>query len=123
MKKILLIALFCLPGAAWAGHMDVIPITLKESCSLSAFIKMKDDFNKNWGKDYNYHVEIAAPLQSNDMSTIYWMGRSKNTAAFGAAFDAWSEEIQDSESVAGKLNARFVDCLEPWEARRSYIVN
>ena len=122
MKMILMIALFCLPGVAWAGHLDVIPFTLKESCSLGTYIKIKDDFNKNWAKDYDYHAEVAAPLQSNDMSTIFWLGSSKNAAAFGAAFDAWNKGIQDPESVAGKLNARFTDCLNPWESRRSYLV-
>jgi len=122
MKKILMIALFCLPCVAWAGHLDVSPFTLQESCSLDTLIKIKDDFNKNWGKDYAYQAEIAAPLQSNDMSTIYWLGRSENAAAFGAAADVWIEGIQDPESVAGKLNARLFDCLERPEARRSYLV-
>jgi hypothetical protein len=56
------------------------------------------------------------------MSTIYWLGRSENAAAFGAAADVWIEGIQDPESVAGKLNARLFDCLERPEARRSYLV-
>lgn len=75
------------------------------------YIKNKDDFDKNWGMDYACHVEITAPLQSNDMSTIFWLGRSKNAVSFGAVFDAWNEGIPATESVAGKLNARFVDCL------------
>jgi hypothetical protein len=123
MKKFLMIALFCLPSVAWAGHLDVFPFTLKESCSVDALIQIKDDFNTNWGEEYAYQVEIASPLQSNDMSTIYWMGRSKSVAAFGAAADAWIEGIKDPESVAGKLNARLSDCLERPEARRSYLVN
>jgi len=56
------------------------------------------------------------------MSTVFWVGRSKNAAALRAAFDAWNEGIQDPESVAGNLNARFIDCPEPWEARLSYIL-
>lgn len=123
MKKILMVAMFCLPCAAWAGHLDVIASTLKDSCSLDTYLEIVGDFNENWAKDHGYRAEIAVPLQSHDMSTIFWLGRSENVAAFGAAADAWIEEVQDPESVAGQLDARFGDCVvEPWEGRRSYLV-
>ena len=123
MKKILTISIFCLSSVAWAGHLDVLALTPKASCSPGTYTEIKDDFNKNWGKDYAYQAEIAVPIQSSDMNTIYWLGRSENAAAFGVAADAWIEGIKDPESVAGKLNARLTDCFEPMEERSSYIVN
>jgi hypothetical protein len=39
-----------------------------------------------------------------------WLGRSKDAATFGKAWDTWRTESADPNSVAGKLNTRFGDC-------------
>lgn len=123
MRKLLIVVLFCVPAAAWAGHLDVIKFTLKEDCSLDSFLAIKEDFNNNWGKDHGYHAELAVPIQDEDVYSLYWLGRSADTAAFGAAYDAWEEQIKDPNSVAGQLNARLLECNGPWGGRYGYKIH
>ncbi len=78
-----------------------------------------DDFN-DWGKAYSYQAELAVPLQSDDLLTVVWLGRSPNAEAFGKAWDAWRDAQTDSNSVPAKLAARFSECGAPSEERRSY---
>ena len=105
-----LFAVAAFPWTAAADHNDVILIKLNADCSLQDFIKIKDDFNATWAKDYGYHAEIAVPLQASDLSTVTWVGRSANAAAFGKAWDAWRDAQPDAKSTAAKLQARLDAC-------------
>ena len=67
-----LFAVATFPLAAAAEHNDVIAIKLHESCSVEAYVKIKDDFNSMWGKDNGYRAEIAVPIQGTDLTTIFW---------------------------------------------------
>lgn len=120
MKKLLVLAIFCIPMTVWADHIDVLPAHLKEGCSLETYLATVADFNK-WGMGHGYQVEVFVPMQGDDMSTMYWIGRSKNAAAFGKAYDAWEANVGDSNSTEGKLMARFAECTEPFDRRESYI--
>jgi len=122
MKKVFLIALLSFPFAALADHMDVIQMTIGENCSVAQYVAIMKDFNEQWGADYGYAAELAVPLQSNDLVSVYWVGRSANAEAFGKAWDAWRDAQADPTSEAAKLQARFNACGESNEARRSYDV-
>ena len=121
MKKLILFVLFSLPLAASAGHMDVIEMELNEDCSMPKLMMIIKDFNK-WGKSKGYQAEIAAPIQSNSLTSIFWIGKSKHTAAFGAAFDSWEGDLSNSGSAPAKLNARLEGCTTN-VARRGYTLN
>ena len=110
MKRILFAALLILPFNALADHSDVIEVTLDEGCSLDTYLAIKDDFNKEWGSKNGYKSEVYVPIQSNNLTSIYWVGRSDNAAAFGKAWDQWNTDLMDPDSVASKLWARFQDC-------------
>ena len=110
MRKILLTALMFIPFAALGDHLDVIQLELKEGCSLADYRAIANDFNEQWGKKNAYHAEVAAPIQSHDMKSYSWLGRSADSAAFGKAYDTWQKESADADSVAGKLNARLAEC-------------
>jgi hypothetical protein len=110
MKKLFAIVLFCLPVSASAEHMDVIQVSLNEGCSVAQYVQIATDFNAQWGKEHGYRAEIAVPLQSEDLTAVFWLGHSANAQAFGAAWDAWRDALADSKSVAAKLNARFQKC-------------
>ncbi len=111
MKNLLLIvALFALPLSAGAEYMDVIRVTLNDDCSVQQYVQIKNDFNEQWGKNNGYRAEIAVPIQNDDLVSIFWVGRAANAAAFGAAWDAWRDALDDSGSVAAKLWARIQKC-------------
>ncbi len=110
MKKIIAFALLALPLGAAADHLDVIDFKLKEGCDFAKFVQIAHDFNTQWGANRGYHAEVAIPLQSNDLESMRWLGRSKDAATFGKAWDAWRTEITDPSTVAGKLAARFGAC-------------
>lgn len=110
MKKILFAALALLPLTAAADHMDVIQFELKDGCSWEKYLQIKNDFNEQWGKKNGYQAEVIRPIQSHDLETLYWVGRSASAAAYGKAWDTWRDELTDPDSVAGKLAARFGEC-------------
>jgi hypothetical protein len=110
MKKLLLTLVLMLPIGALADHIDVIEVQLHEGCSMSTYIAIKDDFNQQWAKKYNYHAEVLMPIQSTNLTSLFWVGRTANAAAFGKAWDEWSSDLADPDSVASKLWARFLDC-------------
>lgn len=120
MKKLIIFALLSCPFATFADHLDVIQMRLVEGCSISEYVAIMKDFNEQWADDYGYEAELAVPLQSQDLVSIFWVGRSANAEAFGKAWDAWRDAQSDPDSLAAKLQARFNECGEFNEARRSY---
>ncbi len=119
MKKLLWIALMSLPLPALADYMDVIQFELNEGCSFNEYMEIVNDFNEQWGKQHDYQSEIAVPLQSDNLVGMYWVGRTKDAATFGKAWDAWRDEQKDPNSLASRLWARFQAC-ETNLSRRGY---
>ena len=121
MKKLIAIMLLALPMGAAADHMDVIEVKLNDGCAVSTYLQIARDFNTQWGARNEYKAEVLVPLQSQNLVSLYWVGRSKDAATFGKAWDTWRTEIEDANSVAGKLWTRFVACSTNL-ARRGYDV-
>ncbi|MDT8442321.1 MAG: hypothetical protein RQ723_11750 [Desulfuromonadales bacterium] len=119
MKKILAAILTLSAWAAQAGHLDVISLTLSEDCTLEQYLEIVDDFNE-WGKPYGYQTEIAVPSFSDNLATIYWLGRSANGETFGKAHDAWEAAQNDANSVPARLMQRFGECGGGNDTRRAY---
>jgi len=121
--RIVLLTIAALLAPIWASaeHLDVIQFKLKEGCTLANYVTLKNDFNAQWGKSHGYIAEIAAPLASNDLGSLYWIGRTANAEAFGKAWDIWRNELNDPTSVASKLEDRFQKCSID-DSRRSYDV-
>ncbi len=122
MKKLLFAFLLLLPIGAFAEHVDVIEVELNEGCSVSTYVAIKNDFNENWAKEYGYHAEVLVPIQSHNLVSLFWVGRSADTGVFGKAWEQWRADLQDSDSVASKLWARFLECSTNI-GRRSYNTN
>ena len=118
MKKLLVSAMLLLPLSALGDHMDVIEFRLLEACSFPKYMEIVSDFNE-WGKEYGYTAEIAVPLQSENLTNMYWLGTSANAASFGKTWDAWRDALDDPDSEPAKLSARFSDCEENL-GRRGY---
>jgi hypothetical protein len=124
MKKIktmivTLIILISVPFYTFADHLDVIQMELNKGCNFNQFLAIKKDFNSKWAKDYDYKVELLMPVQSNDLKSIYWVGRSSDAVAFGKGWEAWVSDLGKSGSVAANLNARLEKCATSM-SRRSY---
>ena len=125
MKKIktmivTLIILISVPFYTFADHLDVIQMELNKGCDFNQFMAIKTDFNSNWAKDYDYKVELLIAVQSNDLKSIFWVGRSSDAVAFGKGWEAWVSDLGKSGSVAAKLNARFEKCVTNM-SRRSFV--
>ena len=124
MKKIkmLIVTLTIListPFYTFADHLDVIQFELKKDCGFNQYLAIVKDFNNMWAKDYDYNAEILMPVQSNDLKSIFWVGRSSDAVEFGKAWEAWVSDLGKSGSVAAKLNERFGKCGTNM-SRRSY---
>jgi len=112
MRRLVTALLLLVPVCASAEHLDVIQGKLKEKCTLAKYVEMKDDFNEQWGKSHGYRAEVASPVQSNDLTSVFWIGHTSSAEAFGKAWDTWRTEISNPKSVAGKLNERFEKCVD-----------
>lgn len=110
MKKLLLACLVFLPLSVMADHIDVIEVELDDSCDLGTYLAIKNDFNSQWGKNNGYHAEVLVAIQSHNLTSLYWVGRSASAEAFGKAWDQWRNDLNDPDSVAARLWARFSDC-------------
>lgn len=121
MRKILILAMLSLPIPVFADYLDVIQFELNEGCSFSEYMEIVNDFNEQWGKKHDYQSEVAVPLQSDNLVSMYWVGRTKDAATFGKAWDAWRDELEDPDSLASRLWARFEAC-ETNMSRRGYDV-
>jgi hypothetical protein len=110
MKGILAIALLGLPLAAAADHMDVIEVKLNAECSLDTYLQIAQEFNSDWATGHDYRAEVLVPIQSHNLESLYWVGRSKTTVGFGEAWDAWLKDLKNPESAAARLWARFGKC-------------
>lgn len=119
MKRILVAFLLALPLGALADHIDVIEVQLNEGCTVQEYVAIKDDFNSEWGSKNGYRSEVLVAIQSNNLTSVYWVGRSADAAAFGKAWDQWRTDLGNPDSVAAKLWARFVECSTN-VARRGY---
>jgi hypothetical protein len=114
--------LLALPMTAAADHVDVIEFTLNEGCSFDKYMEIVNDFNTQWGSKNGYKSEVLTPIQSHNLVSMYWVGRSANAAAYGKAWDTWRSGLGDPSSVAAKLWARFQVCSTN-VARRGYDTN
>ena len=119
MKRLLLLILFLMPALASAEYMDVIKFKLTGECTFSEYLEIVNDFNSQWGESNGYSSRVAMPLQNEDLVLMYWIGTTKNAAAFGAAWDTWRDAQGDPNSVPAKLIARFRVCSENL-SRRGY---
>ena len=122
MRIAMALVLLLLPlSASAAGHMDVIQVTLHEKCPVAKYAAIKDDFNDTWGKQNGYLAEIVVPIQSEDLQSVFWVGRTANAAAYGKAWDTWRDETANSKTTAGRLQERFDECSTN-DSRRGYDV-
>lgn len=118
MKRLLVIAMLLLPLSALGDHMDVIEFKLVEGCSFSKYMEIVSDFNE-WGANYGYNAQVAMPLQSSNLTSMYWLGTSADAATFGKTWDAWRDSLDDPNSKPAMLWARFLECSENL-SRRGY---
>lgn len=110
MKAIIGIVLLAFSMSAVADYIDVIEVKLDEGCSMAEYLKIKDDFNTQWGSKNGYKAEVLVPIQSPNLVSLYWVGRASNAAAFGKAWDTWRDAQSNPESIPAKLWARFAAC-------------
>ena len=119
MKIFVLTLLLFIPMTASAEYLDVVESKLVDGCSTDKYLKIVNDFNKEWGMKNGYTAKIAMPLQSSNLESIFWLGTTKDAASFGKARDTWRDAMSDPDSVAAKLQARLTQCNVNL-ARRGY---
>lgn len=121
MRKLLFSLLLILPMSAFADYIDVIEVKLEDGCTLAEYLAIKDDFNSQWGSKNGYISEVLVPIQSQNLVSLYWVGRAANAAAFGKAWDIWRDGQANPDSVPARLWARFAACSTN-VSRRGYDV-
>lgn len=119
MKKTIAFILLAVPLVASADYLDVIEFKLNDGCSFKQELQIAKDFNEQFGEKNGYKAELLMPIQSQNLVSMFWVGRTKDAASFGKAWDNWRNQLSDPNSVAAKLSARFGACGTNL-ARRGY---
>ena len=104
-----LIILFA-PLAASADYIDAIHNEFVGTCTLEKYLPIVEEFRgvmKSQG--YTYTVEIAQPLMG-DLTGIWWIGRTKDLATFGAEYTRWEKALASSGTPEAKVNAKLQAC-------------
>ena len=96
--------------SAAADHLDVIEFTFNGGCGFSTYMQIVKDCNAQWGVKHACQAEVLMPIRSNNLQSMHWVGRTKDAAAFGKAWETRRDESADTSTVAGKLWARFLAC-------------
>jgi hypothetical protein len=119
MKKLIALFVLAFPMAAQADYVDVIAGKLNAGCSVDKYLQIVKDFRDQWANERGYKVEILFPMQSRDLGTFFWVGRTSSAEAFGKGLDAWVTAQSDPNSAPAKLMARFRECTTS-ESRAGY---
>lgn len=107
----LAIVLLFVPLAASAQYLDVIGNELKEDCSLDEYLKVVEAFRGVMkAEGYSYTVEIAQPHSSENLSTIWWIGRTKDLVTYASDYTKWEMALAKPGSRESKVNDKLNDC-------------
>lgn len=99
------------PQAAQADYVDVITNKLSADCTMEKYLANVEEFRGVMtSQGYTYTVEILAPVTSADLSNVFWVGRTKDLATFGAEYTKWLTALEQAGSPEAKVNAKLNKC-------------
>ena len=113
VKKLLIIVL----GISVFGlkadmeYMDVIKMELTGNCSVAEIAFIKDDFNKilkDQGQDYQ--AEIWQPIESDDTTVAYWVGRAPTFPDFAQEFTDYFEQATKGGTPEAGIEESMLNC-------------
>jgi hypothetical protein len=119
MRKLIASLLLVVPTVACADYVDVLSAKLKDGCNVATLAQIVKDFNATWAKDGAYKAELLVPMMSQDLGTVYWVGRIKDAGAFGNGLERWNKESTDASSDAGQIRVRMERCVT-WGSRGGF---
>lgn len=112
-SRIALTALFLIFGAqaAQADYVDVIVNEMSPDCSMDTYLANIEEFRGVMSaQGYTYTVETLVPVMGDDLSLVYWVGRTKDFATFGAEYTKWLAALDNAGSPEAKVNAKMNKC-------------
>ena len=59
---------------------------------------------------YTYSVEIVVPFIGDTLDAVWWVGRTKDAATFGAESDRWEKALMNPGSPEAKVNEKLNAC-------------
>lgn len=111
--RIPLVALLLLaaPHAANADYIDVITNDLNPDCTMDQYLANVEAFRGVMtAQGYTYTVEIMAPITGEALDVIFWVGRTKDFATFGAEYTKWLAALEKPGSPESKVNEKLNQC-------------
>jgi hypothetical protein len=108
---LLAFALAAAPLAASAQYIDAIGNRLNDGCDLDKYLAVVEEFRGVMtSQGYSYTVEIAQPLTGDDLTMIWWVGRTKDLATYGTEYSKWEAALQNPSSPEAKVSAKLTAC-------------
>ena len=113
MKKLLIIVLGITAFGLRADmqYMDVIKFELTGNCSIAEIASIKDDFNKILkGQGQDYQAEIWQPIESDDTTVVYWVGKAPNFPDFAQEFTDYFEQASKGDTPEAGIEESMLNC-------------
>jgi hypothetical protein len=108
---LLALPLALLAQAAQADYVDVIVNKMNPDCTMETYLGTVEEFRGVMtSQGYTYALEILAPVMGPDLGVVYWVGRTKDFATFGAEYTKWLAALENAGSPEAKVNARLNQC-------------
>ena len=100
-----------MPQSAQADYVDVITNKMTGECTLEKYLAAVEEFRGVMTSEgYAYTVEIMVPVAGPDLSDVYWVGRTKDFATFGAEYTKWLAALENAKSPESKVNQKLNKC-------------
>lgn len=108
---VLAIFLLVAPLTASADYLDVIGNKLNDGCSLEQYLSGVEAFRGVMkAEGYSYTVEIGQPHTGEDLTIIWWIGRTKDLATYATDYSRWEKALTKSGSPESKVNEKLSKC-------------
>lgn len=111
LQTALVITALAVPLSASAQYVDVIVSELTDQCTLEQYLPVVEEFRGVMSSQgYGYTVEILQPLTGEDVNVLYWVGRTKDFATFGADYSKWEAALQNAGSPEAAVSEKINKC-------------
>jgi hypothetical protein len=92
-------------------YADVIEMKLSDDCSLVEMTALKNQFNDVLeNKGWDCRAEIWQPIQRQDITTVYWIGRAPSFPDFAQEFTEYFEEATKGNTPEADLETSMANC-------------
>jgi hypothetical protein len=113
MKKrhVLAASLLLVSSIASAEYMHVVTFKLKPDCTRNEVGLVVYEAGQ-WGREMGLESRVAYPVYSGNPDENHWILSTRDSEAWGKAWNTWRNAIIAEDPLVTKINDAFEQCAE-----------